>query len=103
MQFENILFSPDSTYLLYNVQQCQKSLACLRNMCDLVVVVEDDVVQLEGVVDHEARDVEHRAHVHVSHRAPGDHSVGVCNHISGCQQYSCRILIMGQHHYVEAH
>ena len=55
-------------------------------MCDLVVVVEDDVVQLEGVVDHEARDVEHRAHVHVSHRAPGDHSVGVCNHISGCQQ-----------------
>ena len=55
-------------------------------MCDLVVVVEDDVVQLEGVVDHEARDVEHRAHVHVSHRAPGDHSVGVCNHVSGCQQ-----------------
>ena len=54
-------------------------------MCDLVVVVEDDVVQLEGVVDHEARDVEHRAHVHVSHRAPGDHSVGVCNHISGSQ------------------
>ena len=73
--------------LLYNiVKHYQTLFAYLRNMCDLVVVVEDDVVQLEGVVDHEARDVEHRAHVHVSHRAPGDHSVGVCNHISGCQQ-----------------
>ena len=62
-------------------------------MCDLVVVVEDDVVQLEGVVDHEARDVEHGAHVHVSHRAAGDHSVGVCNHASGCQQYSWWFIV----------
>ena len=61
-------------------------------MCDLVVVVEDDVVQLEGVVDHEARDVEHGAHVHVSHRAAGDGRVGVCNHVS--QQYSWRSLLL---------
>ena len=43
---------------------------------DLIVVVEDDVLQLEGIVDDGAGDVEPRAHVHVSHEAPQQGRVG---------------------------
>ena len=37
---------------------------------NLIVVVEDDVLQLEGIVDDGAGDVQPRPHVHVSHQTP---------------------------------
>ena len=45
-------------------------------LANLVIVVEDDVLQLEGIVDDGAGDVEPRAHVHVSHEAPQKGRVG---------------------------
>ena len=45
----------------------------------LVIVVEQDVVQLEGEVDDQTGDVEEGALVHVSDSAARDQSVGVCN------------------------
>lgn len=44
---------------------------------DLIVVVEDDVLQLEGIVDDGAGDVQPRPHVHVSHQAPQQGGVGL--------------------------
>ena len=44
---------------------------------DLIVVVEDDVLQLEGIVDDGAGDVQARPHVHVSHEAPQQGGVGL--------------------------
>ena len=45
----------------------------------LVIVVEQDVVQLEGEVDDQTGDVEEGALVHVSDSAARDQSVGVWN------------------------
>ena len=43
----------------------------------LIVVVKDDVLQLEGIVDDGAGDVQPRPHVHVSHQAPQQGGVGL--------------------------
>ena len=37
---------------------------------NLIIVVEDNILEVEGVVDDGAGDVEDRANVHVPHRAP---------------------------------
>ena len=44
---------------------------------DLVVVVEDDVLQLEGIVDDGAGDVQPGPHVHVPHQTPQQGGVGL--------------------------
>ena len=46
-------------------------------MYHLVIVVEDDVVKLQGKVHHKTSDVEDRPHIHVAHGASRNYSVGI--------------------------